>query len=80
MSSDSQLQNSSTDLAECKRRPAKTIEDCGYLLGDTIGHGAYAKVKLARYARTGKKVKVYLVCKLRRILIAFDLGRCQGHH
>ena len=34
-----------------------SIEECGYVLGATIGHGAYAKVKLAKHLRTNKRVR-----------------------
>lgn len=39
------------------------IERRGYIMGDTIGVGAYAKVKLARSARSGRKVAIKIITK-----------------
>jgi hypothetical protein len=53
------------------------IEDCGYVMSCTIGHGVYAKVKLARHVRTGKKV-----CRTpSRLVVLFFSAVCsQDHH
>lgn len=47
-----------------KPRPhANPLDKAGYVLGGTVGVGAYAKVKLATNARSGQKVAIKIVCK-----------------
>ena len=47
-----------------KQKPhVNPLDKAGYVLGGTVGVGAYAKVKMATNARSGQKVAVKIVCK-----------------
>ena len=48
----------------CRKDPATIIIiifTCRYILGETLGHGSFGKVKLAKHELTGHKVAVKIL-------------------